>query len=431
MFQHYAHLGGKDHVVFLGDPSQEVRDPSWYCSEERSALFANMYAPIWDDGENGTPVNEENPYALYVYKTVSTYKDYVKFWEVWNEPDFTRHGNYFDLPQNPGNWWNNDPQPCNYKLKAPIYHYIRLLRISYEVIKSVDPDAYVAIGGLGYPSFLDAVLRNTDNPTDGSVERSFPLKGGAYFDVMSYHTYPHIDGSLRIWNSDRTHSTWQRNTDRAVDGILSLRQEFEDVLFKHGYSGTTYPAKEWLITESQAPRKPIRHRWGSDEVQINFILKALIESQRHHIRQFHIFTIGDKRDFRDAYQLGHEYDLMGFYKNLRKAKPHQQQANPVTYAYKTASDLLYGKYFDHTTFDSLPLPEGVRGGAFSNEAGETTYVLWAKLTGDRTENASKLIDLEQALGTSEVQVRAWDFCQTQEVRRMSSKRIALTGRPIF
>ena len=99
-------------------------------------------------------------------------------------------------PGQPGNWWENNPDPCDYKLRAPIFHYIRTLRISYEVIKSIAPDDYVCIAGLGFDSFLDALLRNTDNPDDGKVTAEYPLGAGAYFDVVGFHVYPHIDLSL-------------------------------------------------------------------------------------------------------------------------------------------------------------------------------------------------------------------------------------------
>lgn len=61
-FEHYAKLGAKDNVVFIGYPSEAHRDPTNYCpgTNKRSEMFANMYEPIWDNGENGTPVNDSN-----------------------------------------------------------------------------------------------------------------------------------------------------------------------------------------------------------------------------------------------------------------------------------------------------------------------------------------------------------------------------------
>jgi len=213
-------VGMDDHVTFIGYPSDEQRETTFYCSDHQSELFANMYLDIWDGGANGTPVNDDNYYALYVYRMVSIYKDYVKFWEVWNEPDFDYSGNGFKDPGQDGNWWENIPEPCDMSIRAPVYSYIRMLRISYEVIKSLDPDAYVSVGGLGFPSFLDLIMRHSDNPNGGQINSEYPNNGGAYFDVMSYHTYPHIDGSLREWNNDIGDFDYFRHSDAAIDGII-------------------------------------------------------------------------------------------------------------------------------------------------------------------------------------------------------------------
>ncbi|NJL74775.1 MAG: hypothetical protein HC892_06805 [Saprospiraceae bacterium] len=78
-FEHYKKLGAKDNVVFVGYPSEAHRDTTYYCDSIRSEFFLNMYTPIWDNGENGTPYNDENYYAAYLYKTVTLYKSYVNF----------------------------------------------------------------------------------------------------------------------------------------------------------------------------------------------------------------------------------------------------------------------------------------------------------------------------------------------------------------
>ena len=88
-FEHYASLGAGEHLVFIGYPEEAHRDPTQYCPGIQSKLFDKLYEPIWDGGANGTPVNDANHYALYVWKMVNEYKDYVRFWEVWSEPDFT------------------------------------------------------------------------------------------------------------------------------------------------------------------------------------------------------------------------------------------------------------------------------------------------------------------------------------------------------
>ena len=72
-------LGMRDLNVFVGGPSGAHKDYNSYCPSNsgiKSELFSNLYEPIWDGGANGTPVNENNYYALYLWKTVNKYKKY-------------------------------------------------------------------------------------------------------------------------------------------------------------------------------------------------------------------------------------------------------------------------------------------------------------------------------------------------------------------
>ena len=98
IFQKYAELGMSEHTVIVGFPSAAHQDPTQYCPGIQSTLFANMYTPIWDGGANGTPFNDDNYYAAYLYKIVNEYKDFVRFWEIWNEPGFDYTGGLGYLP---------------------------------------------------------------------------------------------------------------------------------------------------------------------------------------------------------------------------------------------------------------------------------------------------------------------------------------------
>ncbi len=189
--EYYRELGMGEHKAFIGFPSTEHTDTANFCTKGRSKLFANMYSPIWDNGENGTPVNDTNYLALYVYNMALAYGEYVRFWEIWNEPDYTSTSAGWQSASAKDNWWTRDPLPEELNnLYTPVEQYIRVMRICYEVIKYIDPEDFVCTGGIGYSSFLDAILRNTDNPNDGDVTPDFPQEGGAYFDCLSYHCYP-------------------------------------------------------------------------------------------------------------------------------------------------------------------------------------------------------------------------------------------------
>lgn len=428
-YEFFKQLGMNDHTVIVGFPSPQHRDPTQYCPGIPSEMFANLYEPIWDAGANGTPYNDDNYYAAYLYKTVSLYKDYVRFWEIWNEPGYDYTGGLgYQPPGAPGNWWDNNPDPCDYKLRAPIFHYIRTLRISWEIIKTVDPTAYVVVSGTGYPSFLDAILRNTDNPADGSPTPDYPLKGGAYFDVMGFHSYPHFDGSLREWSNTLNNWIYYRHSDAAAEGILKTQAIFRQVLDNYGYDGTIYPEKLWMITEVNLPRKQFGEYIGSAEAQKNFIIKAMTTAMMHDFLQLHIYKLGEDTYYDGAYS---EFDLMGLYKRLNYNNQFFQEMNDEGMAHKTASDRLFGKIFDPGRTAQLDLDSTMGGGAFRDEFGNFTYVLWAKTKTDLSENAAAIYSFPSSLGISNLLKSEWDASLTHDVAEVSPMSIALSATPIF
>lgn len=92
-------------------------------------------------------------WKTFILNTVYRYKTQIHVWEVWNEPD----NPYF---------WNGS-----------VADYVNLLRVTYDLIKSVDPSAMV-MNGAG--SNLDLVWFN-----------QFLEQGGApYTDVLAFHPYP-------------------------------------------------------------------------------------------------------------------------------------------------------------------------------------------------------------------------------------------------
>ncbi len=428
-YQYYSGLGLKDNTVFLGPASDAHRDQTEYCDGIPTDMFANLYEPIWDNGENGTPVNDENYYALYLYNVINAIGDDVKFWEVWNEPGFDFSGAHgWQPPGAEGNWWENNPDPCDYKLRAPIFHYIRTLRISYEVIKTLSPDDYVVVSGLGYNSFLDVVLRNTDNPVDGSVTSEYPHGGGAYFDVLGFHTYPHIDGSLRYWDSDIGGFVYTRHTDAAIEGLQERQEVRTDILAQYGYDGNTYPQKLWTVTEINVPRKEYDNYFGSDEVQVNYILKMVINAIERDIIQTHVFALAEKEYYDEA---NDPFDVMGLYQRLRDISPSEEVANQQGIAYKTASDLLYQTSFDASRTNNMNLPQDIKGAAFQKPNGDYIYALWARTDIDNSESAQASYSFPSWMQIGNLDKIEWDYSSTDNTTTISDQNIDLDGRPIF
>lgn len=424
-------VGTTDNLLFLGFASEEHRDPVDYCPNDdfQTDMFANLYEPIWDDGQNGTPVNDDNYYALYVYEVVSRLKDKVKFWEIWNEPGFDFTGAKGFLPPGvPGNWWENNPDPCDYKLRAPIFHYIRTLRISYEVIKTIAPDDYVCVAGVGFDSFLDAILRNTDNPDDGKVTPEYPLGGGAYFDVIGFHAYPHIDGTTRYWDVNLGGFVFERHSDAAADGLKTRTDARQEVLERYGYDGVTYPKKEWIATEVNVPSRPFSQEWGSEEVQRNYVMKVNIEAMELDYTQLHLFVLAD---FKNDDEAGFEFDQMGMYGSISDKVPYEQELKESGIGLKTMSDALFETRYDAAKTAEMNLGDNIDGGAFRHADGTYTYALWAKTETDLSEEAFAVYSFPNSFGISNLIRREWDFSKTNDRIVEVGTEIALTAAPIF
>lgn len=442
-FGYYASLGIKDNTVVLGgDATVGHRDSGYYQGCNQRALeFKNLYEPIWDYSGSGTPVNKNNYFATYIYEVVRRYKPYVKFWEIVNEPDMTGAAESWYNPTQPGNWWRNNPTACQLtNMYIPIYYYIRMLRIAYEVIKYLDPNAYVAPGGIAFPSFLDVLLRNTDNPVDGTATWEYPNTGGAFFDVISYHSYPMYD----LRNYQQVNGVWQwvysRHSDAAVDDVVKLKDQMDSVQMTRGYNNVTYPKKMFIVTETNLPSQATDWLLGSPDAQKNYLAKVMIRSQQHDLKQVYVFELGNViNSWETAVRI---HDVMGLYDKLPGIGPinalgentgvYRQQYTSGGVAFKTCSDALNGLHYNADRTAQMSLPPEVAGVTFTSDAGQNTYVLWARTSTDNSEVASAVYSFPDAMNVSPLlQKKSWDYTTTGLVSPIGSSGIVLTGEPIY
>jgi len=294
--------GITDLVGYLCTPSKihssNVTSNSEFCYPD------HLYEPIWlDNGE----VNPNNYWANYIYKVVNTYKKYVKIWETWNEPDYVKYG------ADTGSWSTKPPKPEDLvNWGGTIFQYIRLLRITYEVAKKVDPDCWVATGGLGYPDFLDAIMRYTDNPVDGSLTKEYPAYGGAYFDCDCYHKYPKW-GTVDIETGERVDD---RGSDSDARKVVILKKDHHYITKKYGF-GDKYPPKIFVATETgldtdTTTKEDIKRR--------NWIIKTALMCIEYDVKQHHqlVFT-DDGKGMGDIENLGKFVSLEEAYSHLKSS----------------------------------------------------------------------------------------------------------------
>ncbi|MFC3198055.1 hypothetical protein ACFOET_10585 [Parapedobacter deserti] len=401
-FKTYQRLGGEKHTIFLNGPADAHREQTRYCNSIQSKTFANLYEPIWSSPGK---VNTDNYYANYVYHVVKTYGPYVKYWEVWNEPDYTHNWRATQ------SWTQSDPDPCDLpNFAAPIQSYVRMLRITYEIVKHLDEDGMVCVGGLGYPSFLDAILRNTDNPSGGGVNADYPKKGGEWFDCLSYHVYP-------MYYLGSNH-----NSDAAAASVVNHKNDFQAVLDHYAYDGKTHPKKAFIVTESNIPRKALNGYIGGDEVQRNFLIKAAIRAQKAGISGLYIYSGAENRPLSQATD---PYQVMGFYQKLASG-PYNATITPGGIAWRTVSTLLRTRQYDPAATARLQLPPTVDGGAFyAADDNDYIYVLWAKTSG-ASETASVQYSFPASLNIKTATQFNWESKQTSV-----AGTIPLSGSPVF
>lgn len=247
-------------VILMGTPSRYATQPSQVESSqlpERNllplkenpiptssatlpprGLFEPIFAGGTDEAGPGQPVNPANPWAKFVFNTVERYRPGgllarrqgwprgvgVRYWEIWNEPDFS-------------SFWS-----------GTVEEYYRLLEVAYKSIKTADPEATVVLGGLAFyqkPNWLPLLLRQAQSES-----------GRVYFDVLSLHHY------WSIYNSEAR--LQQSRAALAAFGLTGLPIWITEsgVSVWDDYPATAYdvPADEpWRATSAEQASYIIQH----------------------------------------------------------------------------------------------------------------------------------------------------------------------------
>jgi len=106
------------------------------------------------------PMANHDDYVNFIQKTVEKYKNQIKYWEIWNEPDLGDSVPYWDK------------------------NYVELLKISYQAVKKADPEAKILLGG------LSTSPKTFENKDILSLEKYYQQGAKDYFDIMNFHFYP-------------------------------------------------------------------------------------------------------------------------------------------------------------------------------------------------------------------------------------------------
>lgn len=116
------------------------------------------------------PLNDYD-FARYTYEVVTHFKNDVRVWQIWNEP-------------NTSAFWKPRPNPAR---------YVSLLQEAYLAAKYADPNAVVLFGGLsgnGVEGHDDSGLMSH------FMAQAYAAGAQGYFDVMAIHPYMLPNGGI-------------------------------------------------------------------------------------------------------------------------------------------------------------------------------------------------------------------------------------------
>ncbi len=110
--------------------------------------------PNWAtrNGDQFSPPDDLQKWRHYVETVMRRYKNDVRYWQIWNEPDIKK-------------FWT-----------AEETDYVRLLKASYGTAKAVDPEIKVVSAGL-------------DGRGEDYIDRLLSLGLNAYCDIIAFHPY--------------------------------------------------------------------------------------------------------------------------------------------------------------------------------------------------------------------------------------------------
>ncbi|GAB4325619.1 MAG: hypothetical protein Kow0059_21740 [Candidatus Sumerlaeia bacterium] len=187
----------------------------------------------WSPGRSPDSPDALEDFGRFVRAVVARYKNRVKYWEIWNEPNI-----------NP--YWVPTPDPRR---------YAALLQAAYTEAKAADPDC-VIVGICSAGADLDF------------IEGVYRAGGGAWMDAVSFHHYGPRDDEATL--------------ERELLEIRAVMNRFGDA------------SKPLFITESGISTGPSEHmRAYSEDEQAAWVVKEHLVALAGGVERFFYFKLND------------------------------------------------------------------------------------------------------------------------------------------
>lgn len=163
-------------------------------------LYFAPWASADGKGTRVFPVRDMDAFRQYVRQTVSRYKDRIRYWEVWNEPNSPAF-NRFGTPKD----------------------YADMVRAAYEEVQKIDPGIKIGITVAAHDvRWLNQVIR------DGAAD---------HFDYVCVHPY---NSAALVFGSE-PYFLWLRKGVRDMLDSSNQRQDIEIWISEIGLTTTEDP----------------------------------------------------------------------------------------------------------------------------------------------------------------------------------------------
>ncbi len=144
------------------------------------------YVPIWNStGAQDTmlywnyPPKDFEAYGNFLKALVTRYKDKIKTWELWNEPDIWIY-------------WQGTRE-----------EFVKFMKIAAKAVREADPEAKIVFPGIAYdPNFIKDLFKNHEM--------------SSLFDIVNIHNY---------------YETWHHSP---IEHIVNYINEVYDVVVRYG-----------------------------------------------------------------------------------------------------------------------------------------------------------------------------------------------------
>jgi O-antigen ligase len=237
------------------------RPPEW----ARSIFIST---PFFQEGLEKDPTSTGPPdnftdYGNFLRTLVARYRDEVRFYQIWNEPNL----------KNEWNWHTPSPES-----------FVELLRVGATAVRETNPEAVIVFPSLSPVDGLDERAPMTELEYLDQVYR----EGGAdYFDIMSVQAYglgqpPDEHRYVRLPLPWRNEWTWRRPLDTRVDvsRVVLLREVME----RHGDDHKAVWVGEfgWNSAPESIPAER-RYTWGepvSEQQKADYLIGHIQRAQQ-------------------------------------------------------------------------------------------------------------------------------------------------------